>query len=196
MYIYIYIYIYIFSLRKIKDKKLFMNEYSNFPGNYCSVLLVHWALYQENLNIHSRIISCPDGITPNSGLTGLSISPHFSILASLVRPISRHRIILVSPRISIFVSLQNQRIYPSHDVHHPFPLTSTAAEIKKVFKTTEVSTLGTSSLFVLLFHQTTSYHRHCGSQGLQYKYIPSRWKEPDCFENEYSIFFNLRSITD
>ena len=41
--------------------------------NYCSVLLVHWALYQENLNIHSWIISCPDGITPNSGLTGLSI---------------------------------------------------------------------------------------------------------------------------
>ena len=34
---------------------------------------VHWALYQEDLNIHSRIISCPDGITPNSGLTGLSI---------------------------------------------------------------------------------------------------------------------------
>ena len=35
--------------------------------------MVHWALYQENLNIHSWIISCPDGITPNSGLTGLSI---------------------------------------------------------------------------------------------------------------------------
>ena len=35
--------------------------------------MVHWALYQEDLNIHSRIISCPDGITPNSGLTGLSI---------------------------------------------------------------------------------------------------------------------------
>ena len=32
--------------------------------------MLHWALYQENLNIHSWIISCPDGITPNSGLTG------------------------------------------------------------------------------------------------------------------------------
>ena len=39
-----------------------------FIALYC---LLHWALYQENLNNHSWIISCPDGITPNSGLAGL-----------------------------------------------------------------------------------------------------------------------------
>ena len=33
-------------------------------------LLLCIIAYQENLNIHSWIISCPDGITPNSGLTG------------------------------------------------------------------------------------------------------------------------------
>ena len=38
-----------------------------FIALYC---LLHWALYQENLDIHSWIISCPHGITPNSGLTG------------------------------------------------------------------------------------------------------------------------------
>ena len=25
---------------------------------------------QENLNVHCRMVFCPDGITPNSGLTG------------------------------------------------------------------------------------------------------------------------------
>ena len=33
---------------------------------------LHWALYKENLNVHSWIIFCPDGIIPDSGLTGLN----------------------------------------------------------------------------------------------------------------------------
>ena len=33
---------------------------------------LNWALYQENLNVHSWMISCPDGIIPDSGLTGLN----------------------------------------------------------------------------------------------------------------------------
>ena len=33
---------------------------------------LHWALYQENLKDHSWRIFCPDGIIPDSGLTGLN----------------------------------------------------------------------------------------------------------------------------
>ena len=36
---------------------------------------LHWALYQENLNVHSWMIFCPDGIIPDSGLTGLNNKP-------------------------------------------------------------------------------------------------------------------------
>ena len=37
------------------------------------IALYHWYIElftRKILNIHSWIISCPDGITPNSGLTG------------------------------------------------------------------------------------------------------------------------------
>ena len=30
---------------------------------------LHWPLYQENLNVHSWMIFCPDGIIPDSGIT-------------------------------------------------------------------------------------------------------------------------------
>ena len=33
---------------------------------------LHWALYQENLNVHSLMIFGPNGIIPHSGLTGLN----------------------------------------------------------------------------------------------------------------------------
>ena len=33
---------------------------------------LHWALYQEKLNVHSWMIFCPDRIIPDSGLTGLN----------------------------------------------------------------------------------------------------------------------------
>ena len=33
---------------------------------------LHWTLYQENLNVHSWMIFCPDGIIPDSDLTGLN----------------------------------------------------------------------------------------------------------------------------
>ena len=34
--------------------------------------LLHSTLYQENLNVHCWMIFCPDGIIPDSGLTGLN----------------------------------------------------------------------------------------------------------------------------
>ena len=81
----IYIYIYIYSLRKTTNRWYrIINSFLSCYYKFISILL-HWGLYQENLNIHSWIISCPDGITPNSGLTepkntlSLSLSLSLSI---------------------------------------------------------------------------------------------------------------------
>ena len=36
-------------------------------GLWCQL---HWAIHQENLNVHCWMIFCPGGIIPDSGLTG------------------------------------------------------------------------------------------------------------------------------
>ena len=55
---------------------------------------LHWALYQENLNVHSWMIFCPDGIIPDSGLTGLNniyIYNRYDNVVSEVGDLSRER---------------------------------------------------------------------------------------------------------
>ena len=63
--IYIYIYNIYISLRKTKTGyiRIFLKE-----------IIALWCQfhYQENLNVHSWMIFCPDGIIPDSDLTGLN----------------------------------------------------------------------------------------------------------------------------
>ena len=86
----------IYPKENVKDKKKIEVDTCwqiNKPSNICSfhftfstyhsvrfnsflLALYYWYIElftRKILNIHSWIISCPDGITPNSGLTGLSI---------------------------------------------------------------------------------------------------------------------------
>ena len=65
--IYIYIYIYIYTFKKITNIYIRLRKTKN------SHISIHWALYQENLNVHIWMIFCPDGIIPDSGLTGLNL---------------------------------------------------------------------------------------------------------------------------
>ena len=54
---------------------------------------LHWALYPENLNVHSWMIFCPDRIIPDSGLTGLNniYHHHHIVLAARISlTLSRH----------------------------------------------------------------------------------------------------------
>ena len=45
---------------------------------------LHWALYQENLNVHSGMIFCPDKIIPESGLTGPNNIFYFIIYGGIL----------------------------------------------------------------------------------------------------------------